>query len=246
MPRKTLFIDAALVAAVVLVYARVARFEFVRIDDLTYVADNLRVRTGLTLSNLAWAFTTTTASNWHPLTWISLMIDAEMGGQGPRLFHLTNVALHAANALLLFHWLRRSTGCAGRSAFVAALFAVHPLHVESVAWIAERKDVLSTLFWLLTLLAYARYVERPGIPRYGLVLTFFVLGLLSKPMLVTLPLVLLLVDFWPLGRFREKSLDTNSERSLESSNKALYRRWTSRFPCRISMMKAIAGLSATM
>jgi Tfp pilus assembly protein PilF len=128
------------------------------------------------------------------------MIDAEMGGSDPRLFHLTNVALHAANALLLFHWLRRSTGFTGRSAFVAALFAVHPLHVESVAWVAERKDVLSTLFWFLTLLAYTRYAERPGSGRYSLVVAFFILGLLSKPMLVTLPLVLLLIDFWPLGR----------------------------------------------
>jgi len=198
-------ISAALLLAVVLVYAQVARFEFVRIDDLTYVADNAHVQTGLSLTNLAWAFTSTEASNWHPLTWISLMIDATLGGPGPRLFHLTNLALHAANALLLFHWLRKSTGFAGRSAFVAALFAVHPLHVESVAWVAERKDVLSMLFGLLTLLAYGRYARRPGIARYAPVAAFFLLGLLSKPMLVTLPLVLLLLDFWPLERLPAKS-----------------------------------------
>jgi tetratricopeptide (TPR) repeat protein len=204
MDRKTLLVDAALILAILCVFGQVLGFGFVRIDDFTYVADNPHVRTGLSWSSLAWAFTSTEASNWHPLTWISLMIDAELGGHGPRWFHLTNVALHATSTLLLFHGLLRLTGFTGRSAFVAALFAVHPLHVESVAWVAERKDVLSTVFWLLTLVAYARYVGRPGSARYALVLVCFVLGLLSKPMLVTLPLVLIVLDFWPLGRLPAK------------------------------------------
>jgi tetratricopeptide (TPR) repeat protein len=166
-------------------------------DDIT---KNPHVQAGLTLPSIAWAFTTVQSANWHPLTWLSLQLDYEIHGLDAAGFHLTNVGLHAANTLLLFLALRRMTGAAWRSGVVAALFALHPLHVESVAWLAERKDVLSTLFAMLTLLAYARYRERPGLARYLFVVLAFALGLTAKPMLVTLPCVLLLLDYWPLGQ----------------------------------------------
>ena len=175
-------------------------FEFLNYDDPLYVTANPHVQHGLSVEGVRWAFTTFTAANWHPLTWISLMLDASIGGPGPRVFHLTNLILHLANVLLLFFLLDRMTGRPRASAVTAALFAIHPLHVESVAWIAERKDVLSTLFLLLTLLAYAGYVERPGLQRRLAVVLLFALGLLAKPMLVTLPVLLLLLDAWPLRR----------------------------------------------
>jgi protein O-mannosyl-transferase len=160
---------------------------------------------GLTWHGVAWAFTTEHAVNWHPLTWLSHMLDVQLYGLDAGAHHLTNLLFHIGNTLLLFGLLHRMTGALGRSAFVAGLFAVHPLHVESVAWVAERKDVLSTLFWMLTLWAYIEYVKRPDLRqssrrRYAAVLLFFALGLMAKQMLVTLPLVLLLLDFWPLGR----------------------------------------------
>jgi tetratricopeptide (TPR) repeat protein len=154
---------------------------------------------GLNPETVAWAFTNFETSNWHPLTWISLMLDVEMGGS-PGTFHLHNLILHIANTLLLFWLLTALTGCNWRSGVVAALFAVHPLHVESVAWIVERKDVLSTLFWLVTLLFYLRYVKGPSKARYGFIVAAFILGLMAKSMLVSLPLVLLLLDYWPLKR----------------------------------------------
>jgi len=174
---------------------------FVNYDDNDYVVHNPEVKAGLSPAGAAWAFTTTHAANWHPLTWLSLQLDASLFGGGSAWgFHLSNVLLHAATVVLLFLALRRLTGAVWRSAAVAALFAVHPAHVESVAWVAERKDVLSGLFWMLTLLAYAWYAERPGWGRYLLVLAAFALGLMAKPMLVTLPCVLLLLDYWPLQR----------------------------------------------
>lgn len=157
------------------------------------------VLAGLTSNGLNWAFGFHEA-NWHPLTWLSLMLDASAGGVSPRVFHVTNLLLHAANVVLLFLVLLRMTGRPWRSGFVSVLFAIHPQHVESVAWITERKDVLSTLFWLLTMLAYAAYVARPRPRRYVWVVAAFAAGLMSKPMLVTLPAVLLLLDVWPLGR----------------------------------------------
>src|SRR5208282_1193673 len=165
-----------------------------------YVSENADVSGGLTWHGVWWAFTTGAAANWHPLTWLSHMLDVQLYGAAPGPHHLTNLLFHIANTLLLFGLLHRMTGALGRSAFVAGLFALHPLHVESVAWVAERKDVLSTLFWMLTLWAYVEYVRRPGLRRYGAVLLFFALGLMAKPMLVTLPFVLLLLDYWPLGR----------------------------------------------
>jgi tetratricopeptide (TPR) repeat protein len=182
-------------------FGHVCRNNFVNYDDNDYVVRNPDVKAGLSAAGATWAFTTTRASNWHPLTWLSLQLDAQLyGGDVAWGYHLTNLLLHAAAALVLFLALRRMTGAVGRSAVVAALFAVHPAHVESVAWVAERKDVLSGLLWMLTLLAYAWYAERPGVGRYLLVLLAFALGLLAKPMLVTLPFVLLLLDYWPLGR----------------------------------------------
>jgi len=191
---------------VLAVYGQTLGFGFVSYDDPVYVVDNPWVQRGLTWEGLRWAFTTFFFSNWFPLTWLSLMLDAEIAGADPRMFHLTNVLLHTASTLLLFHLLDRATGARWKSAWVAALFAVHPLHVESVAWIAERKDVLCTLFWFLTMLAWLRWVERPGAVRYAAVIVSFALGLLCKPMLVTLPFVLLLFDFWPLGRHRQRGL----------------------------------------
>jgi tetratricopeptide (TPR) repeat protein len=188
------------VLASIIVYAPVRSHEFVNFDDLQYVADNSHVTGGLTWQGVGWAFTTNHEGNWHPLTWMSHMVDVSLFGVSAGPHHLTSVALHILNTLLLFWLLRRMTGAPGRSAFVAGLFAVHPLHAESVAWIAERKDVLSTLFWLLTVGSYLRFVQHPRPRRFLLVIACFALGLLSKPMVVTLPFVLLLLDFWPLGR----------------------------------------------
>ncbi len=197
---RFVLIDAGLVLAVLLVYLQAIQFQFVKVDDGSYVTRNPHVLDGLSRSGVAWAFRTFEASNWHPLTWISLMADAELGGADPRVYHGTNVLLHLASTLLLFHLLQGMTRAVWRSALVAGLFAVHPLHVESVAWVAERKDVLSTFFWFLALAAYARYARRPATLRYSAVLLAFALGLLAKPMLVTLPLTLLFLDYWPLRR----------------------------------------------
>ena len=156
------------------------------------------------MEGIRWAFTTLYAEFWHPLTWLSHMLDVQLFGLEPRGHHLTNLLFHLANTLLLFLVFHRMTKALWQSAFVAALFALHPLHVESVAWVAERKDVLSAFFWILTIGAYVHYVERPGLQRYLAVLLFFVLGLMAKPMLVTLPFALLLLDYWPLQRLAQK------------------------------------------
>ncbi len=194
-------ISIALLLAVVLVFGQTVRHDFVSYDDQQYVYENPRVTGGLTARGIAWAFTTDHAFNWHPLTWLSHMLDCQIYGLHPGGHHMTNILLHAAAAILLFLVLWRMTGFLWRSAFVAAVFAVHPLRVESVAWVAERKDVLSGLFFMLTLGAYVRYVRRPfSLGRYLTVAVFFALGLMAKPMLVTLPFVLLLLDYWPLGR----------------------------------------------
>ncbi|MDB6112614.1 MAG: Tetratricopeptide 2 repeat protein [Pedosphaera sp.] len=205
--RLLLLICLGLVLGTLLPYGQVLRHEFTNYDDPDYVVWNKQVQGGVTLRAVAWAFTTRYASNWHPLTWISHMVDCQLWGLRPGGHHLTNLLLHLANTLLLFAVLRRMTGATWRSALVAALFAWHPLHVESVAWVAERKDVLSACFWLLTILAYLRYVERPGPKRYLLTLLLFALGLLSKPMVVTLPCVLLLLDYWPLNRHGGTAVD---------------------------------------
>lgn len=198
-----LLIYLFLVAIILIPYLPVLSYDFVFFDDQRYVAANAHVRQGLTWGNVKWALTATEAGFWHPLTWLSLMADYELYGLRPGGYHGTNVLLHIGNTLLLFFLLGRMTGALWRSALVAALFALHPLHVESVAWIAERKDVLCALFWMLTLAAYAWYAARPAARRYLAVLALFVLGMMAKPMLVSLPLVLLLLDYWPLGRWQE-------------------------------------------
>ncbi|MCX5835136.1 MAG: tetratricopeptide repeat protein [Deltaproteobacteria bacterium] len=194
------FICTLLVLLTAAVYLQVGSHEFITYDDTVYLTENPIVRGGLTLEGLRWAFTTTEASNWHPLTWLSHMLDCQFFGPNAGAHHLVNLLFHLANTVLLFLVLRWMTGAVWRSAFVAALFALHPLHVESVAWIAERKDVLSTFFFFMILAAYIHYTKRQRWQRYLLVLFGFSLGLLAKPMLVTLPFVLLLLDYWPLGR----------------------------------------------
>jgi protein O-mannosyl-transferase len=190
-----------LLLAVALVFNRTAQHQFINYDDQDYVYKNPHIVSGLTAENAAWAFTHSYSANWHPLTWLSHMADCQFYELRPCGHHLGNVALHAATAVLLFLVLLRMTGGFWPSAFAAALFAVHPLRVESVAWVAERKDILSGLFFMLTLWAYASYVERPASwGRYVAVIVFFALGLMAKPMLVTVPFVLLLLDYWPLGR----------------------------------------------
>jgi protein O-mannosyl-transferase len=197
-----LLIVFCLIAATLGLFWPLGNHEFIEFDDDQYVYANPQVKAGLTLEGMVWAFTTTRAGYWHPLTWLSHMLDCEFYGVRAGRHHITNLLLHLANTLLLFLVLERMTGKLLASSFVAALFALHPLHVESVAWIAERKDVLSTFFWMLTLWTYVRYTERRTVNRYLVVLFSFSLGLLSKPMLVTLPCVMLLLDYWPLGRLQ--------------------------------------------
>ncbi len=193
-------LNVGLAAAVLAVYGQVYRYDFVELDDQSFVTDNPMVRRGMSADGLRWAFTTSHMGNWNPVTWLSHMLDVELFGLAPGAHHLVNLALHLANTLLLFGVLRRMTRAVWPSFIVAALFGLHPLHVESVAWISERKDVLSTLFWMLTLWAYARYADRPSARWYAAALAFFAIGLMAKPMLVTLPFVLLLLDVWPLRR----------------------------------------------
>jgi Tfp pilus assembly protein PilF len=192
-----------LTIASLMAFWQVNKGEFIFFDDPDYITENNNIQHGITLEGIQWAFTTGHAANWHPLTWISHMLDVQLFGLQPQWHHLTNLLFHIANTLLLFFVLYRMTKAHWESAFVAALFALHPLHVESVAWVSERKDVLSTFFWILTMGAYCYYVEHPKLQRYLLVVVFFALGLMAKPMLVTLPFVLLLLDFWPLNRFQQ-------------------------------------------
>ena len=199
--RTSLLVAVGLTVATVAVYWQTRSFDFVAMDDLVYVSDNPHVLTGINLANLAWSVTTFHAGYWIPLTWLSFMLDAQIFGAHASGYHVTNLLLHVINTLLVFALLIRATGSQARSAFVAALFALHPLHVESVAWITERKDVLSTLFGLLSIYAYVRSATTGR--RWELILSFllFVMSLASKPTLVTLPFVFLLLDFWPLLRF---------------------------------------------
>ncbi len=200
--RRERAIALTLAVVTLLLYGRTLFHDFVSYDDAEYVTANPVVQRGLTFEGVTWAFTTRATGNWHPVTWLSHMLDCQLYGLWPTGHHLTNLLLHLANTLLLFQLLRRLTGEDWPSAVVAGLFAWHPLHVESVAWIAERKDVLSTLFWLLALAAYVDFAKKPRRRAYGLALVWFAVGLMSKPMLVTLPLTLVLLDFWPLNRLR--------------------------------------------
>jgi protein O-mannosyl-transferase len=199
--RRPILLSGLLIASTLLVYGQTAGFDFVALDDPTYVTGNIHVQGGLTWPNVVWSFSKFHDANWIPLTWLSLMLDTGLFGLRPSGYHLTNVALHVANTLLLFAFLVRATGNQIRSAIVAALFALHPLHVESVAWITERKDVLSTFFGLLALLTYVNYALGRRIWNLAASLACLVLSLMTKQTLVTLPFVFLLLDFWPLRRW---------------------------------------------
>ena len=206
-------IPPLLAALTFLAFCQVGEYDFINYDDATYVYKNPHLEAGLSSAGIAWSFTTLYFANWHPLTWLSYLLDHELFGLKPGGFHLTNLILHVVATTLLFAGLRRLTGAVWRSALVAALFAWHPLHVESVAWVAERKDVLSGTFWMLTLWAYAAYAARPSAWRYMGVAASLALGLMAKPMLVTLPFVLLLLDYWPLCRFADADSPACVERS---------------------------------
>ena len=214
-----ILIGLTLLVLTMVVYWSVRQFEFINYDDADYIVDNPRVQMGLTAENVAWAFRTFYFENWHPLTWLSYLLDYQIFGLNSGAFHLVNVAFHLLNTLLLLAVLKRMTGARWPSAFVAGVFALHPLHIESVAWVAERKDVLCAFFFLLTLWAYVIYVERPRWTRYVLALFLFALGLMAKPMVVTLPFVLLLLDFWPLRRFRFGSAPSSGARPINQSVK---------------------------
>ena len=233
--RQSAVICLALALVTAALYWPMTHHEFVAFDDEGYITGNPHVNAGLTWSGAVWAFQSGYAANWHPLTWISHMLDCQLYGSYPGGHHATNLLLHIANTLLLFLLLNQMTGALWRSAFVAALFAWHPLHVESVAWAAERKDVLSGFFFLLTLIAYTRYVTSDKCqvtgtasflsrvkchvsPYYFLALFFFACGLMSKPMVVTLPFVLLLLDFWPLGRFSSFKFQVSSSEKPSTLN----------------------------
>ncbi len=215
--RRNILICIALIAVTFAVYWQVGNHEFLSYDDDVYIVSNPHVAQGITVANIVWAFTSVEQCNWHPVTWLSHMLDVQLYGMNPAGHHLTNVVFHTIAALILFLLLVRVTGAVWKSSFVAAMFALHPLHVESVAWAAERKDLLSACFFFLTLLLYARYVETrrnkagSSVAIYLLTLLSFMLGLMSKPMLVTLPVIMLLCDFWPLRR-----LDTAPAPTLSS------------------------------
>ena len=199
-------ISLTLLAVTFALYSGVRRLNFVNYDDFEYVVNNPHLRDGFSARGIVWAFTSADSSNWFPLTWLSYIFDYRIFGLESAGYHLGNLLLHALTSIALFLFLLRATGERWPSAFVAFLFALHPLHVESVAWVAERKDVLCALFWFLTLWAWVRYTERPARQKYLLALLFFALGLMSKPMIVTLPFLLLLLDVWPLRRKYSRQL----------------------------------------
>lgn len=209
-PKIQILIVCVVLAVVTLaVFWQVKHFDFVNFDDQIYVTENRHIQSGITPDAFRWAFSTTYAEFWHPLTWLSLMVDYELFGLNAGGYHLTNLILHILSTLLLFWLFHRMTGAVWRSTFIAALFALHPLHVESVAWIAERKDVLSAFFWMLTLCLYVYYTEKPVVRRYWIVLLCFACGLMSKSMVVTLPVVLILLDYWPLDRIQSQTIKTS-------------------------------------
>ncbi|MBW2641920.1 MAG: tetratricopeptide repeat protein [Deltaproteobacteria bacterium] len=232
-----MIISLLLILAIIIAYGQVKNFDFVGYDDQEYVTENSQVQKGLSVVGIIWAFTTFHSVNWHPMTWLSHMLDCELYGLNPMGHHWTNIILHIANTILLFLVLKLMTGTIWRSAFVAALFALHPLHVESVAWISERKDVLSTFFGLLMIGAYYRYVKSPDFKNYLLVIIFLSIGLMSKPMLVTFPFVLLLLDFWPLERFHYKNgCFLQSERTTDYGSIGIFRLILEKIPLLIPVV----------
>ena len=214
-PRLKYIVCLFLVVTTLVAYWQLPTHDFLDFDDNWYITENTNVHEGLTHKSIAWAFSSPDFGYWHPLTWLSHILAFQLFGLKSGMHHLTNLFLHITNTLLLFLVLKRITGALWQSAFVATIFALHPLNVESVAWVSERKNVLSTFFWMLTILSYVRYTERPGFFRYILTLFVFVLGLMTKPMLVTLPFALLLLDYWPLCRF---NLSQSGNETHKSNN----------------------------
>ena len=212
--RQTLILGLLLVVATLALYNPVSHHPFVNYDDDRYVGDNIHVKAGLHWDTIPWAFTTYDEANWHPLTWLSHALDCQLFGLNPAGHHYTNVLLHAFNVLLLFVFLKRATSSVWRSLMAAALFALHPINVESVAWVAERKNLLSMLFFLLTLGAYRWYALKPRVGAYVVVALLFVCGLMSKPQVITLPFVLLLWDYWPLRRMFSTKPDSVSDATI--------------------------------
>ncbi len=202
--KQKLIIYIVLILATLAVFWQVNHYDFINYDDPIYITANNHIQSGITPDGIRWAFSTRYLEFWHPLLWLSLMFDYQLYSLNPGGYHLTNLILHILSTLLLFWLFHRMTGAVWKSAFVAAFFALHPLHVESVAWISERKDVLSAFFWMLTLCLYVYYTEKPVIKRYLLVVFSFVCALMSKPMVVTLPVIMMLLDYWPLNRFETK------------------------------------------
>ena len=219
-PRSKFVVSFLLVLIILIAYWELPTHDFLGFDDSGYITQNTHVNKGITRENVLWAFGFPGWGYWHPLTWLSHMVDCQLFGMNAGMHHLINLLLHIGNTLLLFLVLKRMTGSLWRSAFVAAVFALHPLNVESVAWAAERKNVLSTFFWMLTTLTYIRYVENPAFNRYFLVLIVFLLGLMAKPMLVTLPFVFVLLDYWPLGRlkFDQSGIKKQEDNHISKNN----------------------------
>ena len=222
--KRSLIFCLLLAAGTLALYSRVSHAGFLRYDDDRYVVENPYVNSGIHLKTVTWAFTTFEQANWHPLTWLSHTLDCQLFGLNPAGHHYVNLLLHAANVMLLFLLLQWLTGYAGRSFVVAVLFAVHPMNVESVAWIAERKNVLCMFFFLLTLLAYGHYARRRSVARYMSVLVGFAMALMSKPMAITLPFVLLLLDYWPLTRLR--STEEFDDENFEIRGSVVDKRWS--------------------
>ena len=216
--RQKLIVYLILIVITLVVFLQVNHYDFTNYDDNTYVTENSVIQSGITLNGFCWAFSTRSADLWNPLIWLSFMFDYQLHGLNAGGYHLTNLILHVMSALLLFWLFSRMTGTIWKSAFVASLFALHPLHVESVAWIAERKDVLSAFFWMLTLCLYVYYTEKPVISRYLLVLLSFACALMSKPMVITLPVVMILLDYWPLDRLQSRKVVTNMPEVMSVSN----------------------------
>ena len=215
--KHSIFVVLMLIILILGVYWSVQNYEFINFDDYIYVTENSHTQSGLTLDGFRWAFGTKYFGLWNPLVWLSFMLDYQLFGFNAGGYHWTNVIIHIFNTILLFFLFRNLTGAVWRSAFVAALFAIHPINVESVAWVAERKNVLSTFFWMLTMLSYVWYVKQPNWKRYLPVFVSFALGLMSKPMLVVLPFVLLLLDYWPLNR---TAINTQNETNIRATLKA--------------------------
>lgn len=216
--QKPILLGASLILVTLLLYGRVAHYEFLVFDDKPYITQNDHINTGLKVGNVVWAFTSFREGNWHPITWLSHMADCQWFGLNSGHHHLVNLALHAANVLLLFWLLQTATGAVWRSFFVAALFAMHPMNVETVAWVAERKSLLSAFFSLLTIAAYGWYVRRPSWRKYTVLVLGFSMALMSKPMAVSLPFVLLMVDYWPLKRYESLPFRTRWARlSIEKA-----------------------------